>query len=77
MTEEENMEDVQNIVKLTSYNDSDWREQTLLKNRELEVKYARQHNQHQLQRAIKTVKQGANWYIRDLFTDIDPVRIEM
>ena len=38
----------------------------------MEVKYARQHNQYQLQQAIEKVKQGANIYIRDLFTDIDP-----
>ena len=47
-------------------------EETLFKNRELEVKYARKHNQQQLQRAIEKVKRGTNIYIRDLFTDIDP-----
>ena len=61
--DEEKMEDIKNVIKLTSYTDSDWKDETLLKNRELEVKYARQHNQNQLQQAIEKVKQGANIYI--------------
>ena len=57
------IDDVKKIMQMTSYSDSDWAESNLLENRELEIKYARQHNQHQLQRAIEKVKQGANWYI--------------
>ena len=69
---DEHMVNVQKIARLQCYTDSDWKEVTLLKNKELEVKCARKHNQLQLQRAIEQVKNSTNDYIRNLFLDIDP-----
>ena len=66
------MDSVQKGAKMTMYSDANWSNETLFKNRELEVKYARKHNQHQLQWAIEKVKRGTNQYLRDLFTYIDP-----
>ena len=54
------VEKSQEKAKMTMYNDSDWNEVNGIENRELEVKYARKHNQSQLQRAIEKVKRGAN-----------------
>ena len=66
------VEKSQEKAKMTMYNDSNWNEVNEIENRELEVKYTRKHNQSQLQRAIEKVKRGANEYLRDLFTDVDP-----
>ena len=50
---EEEKKEIQKVIKLKCYTDSDWKENDLILNRELKVKCARKHNQQQLQQASK------------------------